>query len=139
MNVRWFAIFQSSSAKFRFHATCFFSFPHGAGWRDRKRGRSTRTSAIVTAFYPARVFAVQAIRVEHTLPLWSPYILNDVPFLAQSAILAVLSADCLYYVLPVSLAWTLCLMLQILLSAVFILVFERESDRLAHEAVIVRQ
>ena len=79
------------------------------------------------------MFAVQAIRVEHTLPLWSPYILNDVPFLAQSAILAVLSADCLYYVLPVSLAWTLCLMLQMLLSAVFILVFERERIRIGRK------
>jgi hypothetical protein len=79
---------------------------------------------LVTAFYPARVFAARAVR-EGTLPLWNPYILGGAPFLASAQPSLFYPPNFLYYVLSTPAAWTLCFMLRMFLSGVFTTLFVR--------------
>jgi hypothetical protein len=79
---------------------------------------------LITAFYPARAFTARAIH-EGSLPLWNPYMLGGAPFLASPQSSLFYPPNFLYYVLPLPAAWTLCLMLRVFLSGVFMTLFAR--------------
>ena len=79
---------------------------------------------LITAFYPARAFTARAIH-EGSLPLWNPYLLGGTPFLASPQSSLFYPPNFLYYILPLPAAWTLCLMLRVFLSGVFMTLFTR--------------
>jgi hypothetical protein len=79
---------------------------------------------LVTAFYPARALTSRAIH-EGTLPLWNPYFLGGAPFLANPQSSLFYPPNFLYYILPLPAAWTLCLMLRVFLSGLFMTLFVR--------------
>ncbi len=79
---------------------------------------------IVAAFYPFRTLAGRAIDAG-TLPLWNPYMMSGTAFVgnAQSAVFYPLNL--LIYVLPLPTAWTLLLMLRMLLAGLFMTLLVR--------------
>ncbi|HEY2381823.1 MAG TPA: YfhO family protein [Terriglobia bacterium] len=79
---------------------------------------------LITAFYPSRAFMSKAIH-EGTLPLWNPYLLSGTPFQASPQSSLFYPPNVLYYILPLPVAWTLCLMLRVFLAGVFMTLFVR--------------
>jgi hypothetical protein len=79
---------------------------------------------MVTFFYPWRYLQASAYR-NGALPLWNPHILSGTPFLAnaQSALFYPLNA--LYYVLPSPSAWTIKLILHLVLTGSLTALFVR--------------
>jgi hypothetical protein len=75
-------------------------------------------------FYPWRTFEAQTIR-QFKLPLWNHQILAGTPFLANGSSAIFYPPNFLYYVLPVPVAWSIRLMLQIILAGCFMSIFVR--------------
>jgi len=79
---------------------------------------------LVTQFYPSRLLQARAVR-EGSLALWNPYFLGGAPFVANPQSSLFYPPNLLYYVFSVPTAWTLCLMLRVFLSGVFMTMFSR--------------
>jgi uncharacterized membrane protein YfhO len=79
---------------------------------------------LITSFYPFHAFAARSIR-NGEFPLWNPHILGGAPFLANSQSALFYPPNWLYYVLPVSMAWTACLVLRTFLCGLFMALFVR--------------
>lgn len=79
---------------------------------------------LVTSFYPFRSLISRAIS-ESTLPLWNPYLLSGTPFLANSQSALFYPLNFFYFVLPLPVAWTVCIVLRMFLAAVFMALFAR--------------
>jgi len=77
-----------------------------------------------TQIYPWRMFAAQAIR-DQTLPLWNPRILSGAPFVANSQSALFYPPNALFHVLPVHVAWTIVILLELILSGCFTALFVR--------------
>lgn len=79
---------------------------------------------LVTAFYPFRALAAQAVRGGE-FPLWNPNMLGGAPFLAnsQSALFYPLTA--IYYGLGLPAGWTVAIILRMFLAAWFMWLFAR--------------
>ena len=92
---------------------------HSEGWQSY-----ANIGDLVTAFYPARALAARAVH-EGTLPLWNPYLLGGAPFLASPQSSLFYPPNFLYYVLPLPVAWTLALMIRVLLTGSFMTLFVR--------------
>jgi hypothetical protein len=60
-----------------------------------------------------------------TFPLWNPHFLGGAPFLASPQSSMFYPPNALYYVLSVPTAWTLCFMLRMFISGVFMTAFVR--------------
>jgi hypothetical protein len=84
----------------------------------------TNIGDLVTSFYPYRTLAARAVH-DGTIPLWNPYILSGAPFLAMAQSAVFYPANFLYYVLPVSLAWSIGFVIRRVLAAVFAALFVR--------------
>jgi Bacterial membrane protein YfhO len=82
---------------------------------------------LITAFYPFRAFASRSVHAG-TLPLWNPYFQGGVPFQADSQSSLFYPANVLYYILPLPIAWTLCLLLRMFLAGLFMTIFVRSID-----------
>ena len=82
---------------------------------------------LITSFYPFRAFASRAVQ-SGTLPLWNPYFQGGVPFQADSQSSLFYPPNFLYYVLPLPVAWTLCLLVRMLLAGLFMTLFVRSID-----------
>src|SRR5262245_47736970 len=63
-----------------------------------------------------------------TLPLWNPYFQGGVPFQADSQSSLFYPPNVLYYILPLPIAWTLCLLLRMFLAGFFMTLFVRSID-----------
>ncbi len=79
---------------------------------------------LVTSFYPFRAIASRSIR-EGTLPLWNPYFQAGAPFQADSQSSLFYPLNFFYYVLPLPIAWTVCLVVRMFLAGVFTTLFVR--------------
>jgi membrane protein YfhO len=79
---------------------------------------------LITVFYPFRALASRAVR-SGNLPLWNPYFQGGVPFQADSQSSLFYPPNFLYYVLPLPVAWTLCLLLRMFLAGLFMTLFVR--------------
>src|SRR5437762_8660137 len=79
---------------------------------------------VITSFYPFHAFAARSVRTG-VFPLWNPYILGGAPFLANAQSALFYPMNFLYYVLPVPAAWALCLLIRMVLCAVFMALFVR--------------
>jgi len=79
---------------------------------------------LVTSFYPFRYLASGTLR-EGALPLWNPYILLGSPFLANSQSALFYPLNFVHYIFPLTLAWTIGILMRTFLSAVFTTLFVR--------------
>src|SRR3954466_10287737 len=79
---------------------------------------------LITSFYPFRAFASRAVQ-SGTLPLWNPYFQGGVPFQADSQSSLFYPPNFLYYILPLPVAWSLCLLLRMFLAGLFMTMFLR--------------
>src|SRR6184192_1500682 len=95
------------TGKIPFPADFVFDFPPFAPLAPSEGLRPhTNIGDLVTSFYPYRTLAARAVR-EGTIPLWNPYMLSGAPFLAMAQSALFYPPNFLYYVLPVSVAWSL--------------------------------
>ena len=79
---------------------------------------------LITAFYPFRAFAARAVR-EGAIPLWNPYFLGGAPFLASPQSSLFYPPNFLYYIFALPTAWTLCIVIRLFLSGMFMTLFVR--------------
>jgi Bacterial membrane protein YfhO len=107
-----------------FPSDLVLQFPAWSGSARAESWQYADIGDLATAFYPARAFAARAIH-EGSLPLWNPYLLGGAPFLASAQSSLFYPPNFLYYVLPLPVAWTLCLMLRIFLAGIFMTLFVR--------------
>jgi uncharacterized membrane protein YfhO len=79
---------------------------------------------LITSFYPFHAFAGRAVR-DGSFPLWNPHILAGAPFLANAQSALFYPPNFLYYLLPVPVAWTACLLIRMVACALFMTLFVR--------------
>jgi Bacterial membrane protein YfhO len=79
---------------------------------------------LITSFYPFHAFAARAVH-EGSLPLWNPHILAGAPFLANAQSALLYPPNFLYYLLPVPVAWAVCLFIRMFACALFMTLFVR--------------
>ena len=79
---------------------------------------------VPSLFYPLKIYSTQFLKLGH-IPLWNPLLFNGYPLLAtfQSSVLNPFNAFFIYF--KDTLAWTLFIAFQPLLSAVFMYLFLR--------------
>jgi hypothetical protein len=94
------------------------------GVRQQAPARVASLIDLVTQFYPFRTLMARAVE-QGTIPLWNPYILAGAPFEANSQSSLLYPPNLLYYVLPTPAAWTMALVLRMLLAGVFMVVWVR--------------
>src|SRR4051812_34045645 len=90
---------------------------------------------LITSFYPFHAFAARAVRAG-TFPLWNPHILAGAPFLANAQSALLYPPNFLYYVLPVPVAWTVCLLIRMFLCAIFMTLFARSIGATKTGAIV---
>jgi hypothetical protein len=73
---------------------------------------------LITSFYPYRALIARASSLG-LLPLWNPYILGGTPLEASSQSAPFYPFNFLYYVFPLNLAWSLCIIVRLFLAALF--------------------
>ena len=81
-------------------------------------------SDLILQNYPWKQLIVQALQ-SRQLPLWNPYILSGLPFLAAGQHSALYPLSALYYVLPLASAYGWFTVVQLLLAGVFMYAFCR--------------
>jgi len=79
---------------------------------------------IATLFYPWRHFQ-SAFWREGELPLWNPHILSGSPFLGNTESALFYPPNVIFYFLPIPLAWTLKLLLNIVIAGTATALFVR--------------
>ena len=73
---------------------------------------------LITSFYPYHSL-VARISSHGILPLWNPFILAGTPLQASSQSAEFYPLNIFYYILPIHAAWTVCILLRLFLSALF--------------------
>ena len=84
----------------------------------------TNYGDIATLFYPWRHFQSSLWR-DGELPLWNPHILSGSPFLGNTESALFYPPNAIFYFLPVPLAWTLKLLLNIVIAGTATALFVR--------------
>ena len=79
---------------------------------------------VATLFYPWRYFQGTALR-NGELPLWNPHILSGSPFLGDTESALFYPINAVFYVLPLPIAWTLKLVLNVILAGTLTALFVR--------------
>ncbi len=104
-------------------------------WLDYKWGYPTGvpvknpiTSDVVSFTYPMQMLAVDLIKQGHW-PLWNPFILTGAPLLANFQSAPFSPTNVFYFLLPKLDAWSLQIMAQLFLAAVFLYLLLREFQR----------
>ncbi len=99
-------------------------------WASMPRSEAVQKYAdigdLVTQLYPFRTLAAQSVRAG-TLPMWNPYFLSGAPFLASPQSSLFYPLNFFYYVLPMPIAWTVCIVLRMFLGAFFMTLFVRST------------
>ena len=95
---------------------------HFPAWAGRVSPAAMRSYAdigdLITYFYPTRAFAAQSVK-QGVLPLWNPRLLSGEPFLANAQSSLFYPLNIPYYVLPLHVAWAVCIMLRMFLASLF--------------------
>ncbi|PYS54884.1 MAG: hypothetical protein DMG13_06595 [Acidobacteria bacterium] len=98
-------------------------------WADFPRSEDWQSYAdigdLVTSFYPFRAIASRAIHEQRTLPLWNPYFQSGIPFQADPQTALFYPLHFFYYILPLPIAWTACLIVRMFLAGLFMTLFVR--------------
>src|SRR5262245_56863192 len=98
--------------KIPFPRDLVLQFPAWAGRIPRQAIRSyADIGDLITYFYPTRAFASQSVK-HGVLPLWNPLLLSGEPFLASTQSSLFYPLNVFYYILPLPVAWTVCLLLR---------------------------
>ena len=86
------------------------------------------TPHVITQIYPWKWLAIDSFK-SGNFPLWNPYAFSGTPLLAnyQSAVLS--PFNLLYFVLPFVDAWSISILLQPLLAAVFMFFYLKSINR----------
>jgi hypothetical protein len=79
---------------------------------------------LVTSFYPYRAIAADTVR-RGEIPLWNPHFLSGAPFVANTQSAVFYPLNVLFYVLPLTTAWSLSFALRTFLTMVFTAMFVR--------------
>src|SRR6266571_1815952 len=79
---------------------------------------------VATLFYPWHHFQATALR-NGELPLWNPHILSGNPFLGDTESALFYPINAIFYVLPMPGAWTLKLLLNVILAGTLTALFVR--------------
>ncbi|HYR82958.1 MAG TPA: YfhO family protein [Terriglobia bacterium] len=96
-------------------------------------GNTPRTEAVqrypnigdlVTQLYPFRALTSRSVS-SGTLPLWNPQLLSGTAFLGSPQSSLFYPPNFFYYVLPMPIAWTVCIMARLFLAAMFMTLFVR--------------
>ena len=90
---------------------------------------------LITSFYPFHSLAGRAAR-EGDLALWNPYVLAGSPFAANSQSALFYPFNFLYYILPVAVAWAICLFVRMFLAGFFMSLFVRMIGASAAGAIV---
>jgi len=96
-------------------------------WSDYPAGvpiKNLEISDSFSQFYPWRSLAGEFWR-KGQAPLWNPYMLSGIPFLATLHSAALYPLNFFYLFLPDAWAWTAIVIMQIFLSALFMFLFLR--------------
>src|SRR5262245_45092069 len=106
-----------------------------SAWNGEPQEQLPELIDIVAMFYPFRALLERGAN-EHALPLWNPYIMSGAPFQAnaQSALFAPLNV--LYYALPLKAAWTVNLIVNLFLAAIFMALFVRSIGGSSTGAIV---
>src|SRR5881409_2644065 len=98
-------------------------------WADFPRSEDWQSYAnigdLVTSFYPFRAIASRAIHEQRTLPLWNPYFQSGIPFQADPQTSLFYPLHFVYYMLPLPIAWTACLLMRMVLAGLLMTLFVR--------------
>src|SRR5215510_11275028 len=86
-------------------------------------------------FYPFNAFSAQQIR-QGTIPLWNPYVMSGMPFQAEPQTALFYPIHALYYLFSTPVAWSLTLMLRMLLCALFMTLLMRSLGTTKTGAVV---
>ena len=73
---------------------------------------------LIDYFYPFNAFSARQIR-SGTIPLWNPYVMSGIPFQAEPQTAMFYPPHVLYYVFSTPTAWSLALIVRMLLAAMF--------------------
>jgi hypothetical protein len=90
---------------------------------------------LVDYFYPFNAFSTQQIR-QGTMPLWNPYVMAGMPFQAEPQTALFYPLHALYYVFSTPTAWSLALILRMLLGAMFMTLMMRSIGATKMGAII---
>jgi hypothetical protein len=100
-----------------------------AAWDSPQTAGSMRPmpgiSDLITSFYPFHALASRAAD-SGSVALWNPYVLSGSPFAANSQSALFYPCNFLYYLLPVAIAWAICLFIRMFLAGFFMSLFVRE-------------
>lgn len=95
-------------------------------WLDYKWGYSTGvpvknpiTTDVVSFIYPTQILSVEMLK-RGELPLWNPYILAGTPLFANFQTASFSPTVILYFLLNTTTAWSIQIMLQHVLAALFV-------------------
>lgn len=90
---------------------------------------------LIDYFYPFNAFSTQQIR-QGTMPLWNPYLMSGMPFQAEPQTALFYPIHVLYYVFSTPTAWSLALILRMLLGAMFMTLLIRSIGATRTGAVV---
>ncbi len=90
---------------------------------------------VIDYFYPYNAFSSKQIR-GGTIPLWNPYVMSGVPFQAEPQTALFYPVHGLYYVFSTPTAWSLALIVRMLLGAMFMTLLIRSIGATKTGAVV---
>jgi uncharacterized membrane protein YfhO len=90
---------------------------------------------LLSSFYMFRALMGRSI-ASRELPLWNPYILTGAPFLGHSQSALFYPPHVIYYILPLPLAWSIALMMRLILAGFFMALFIRALGATRNGAIL---
>lgn len=88
---------------------------------------------VITEMYPWRYFSIQQLK-NGRIPFWNPYNFSGNPQLANFQTAVFYPLNFLYFILPFNLSWTILIILEPFLAAIFMFIFLTKSLKLSNFA-----
>jgi len=103
-----------------YRAQSFLGYAAG-GYPDKAQGQD-----IISEMYPWRYFSINQLK-QGSIPFWNPYNFSGNPQMADFQTAVFYPLNFLYLLLPFNISWTLLIMLQPLLAALFMYLFLKKG------------
>jgi hypothetical protein len=111
-------------------------FPMWAEFKSREPWQPVADIGdLIDYFYPYNAFSSQQIR-QGTIPLWNPFVMSGMPFQAEPQTALFYPLHALYYIFSTPTAWSLALILRMLVGAMFITLLMRSIGATKAGAVV---
>ncbi len=91
---------------------------------------------VITEIYPWKYFSIEQFK-NGQIPFWNPHNFSGNPQMANFQTASFYPFNLIYFVLPFNISWTIFIMLQPLLSAIFMFLFLNRGLNLKKEASIL--